>query len=153
MKEIYELEKMFNGDGDSIYYNIKEDALKELETEFEIYVKEFKNKTRERYEYSLHFKHYQIKTDNLQEAIKLSNLDEEDVCYDLGLDLEELDREISFREMEYILKNIDYDDIEKVFETVNEELPFYIGEDGKKINTNYVFYFYFVAIETVDRTS
>ena len=142
MKEIYELEIMHNGDGESEYYEIEKDAIKKLQNEYEQYLKEFAHKRRENREYSLYLKHYKIKTDNLKEAVKLSNLDEEDVCYDLGLDLEELDKEISFDEMEYILRNMDYNNKEEVFKTINEEMPFYIGEDGKRIDRNYAYNFF-----------
>lgn len=142
MKEIYEVDKIYNGDGESQYYELEKDGIEDLQDEYKLYLNEFADKIKDRYQTYLEFKHYKIKTDNLKEAIRLSNLDEEDACYDLDLELEEIDKEISFSEIEYILRHIDSDYTEDLFETINEEMPFCINENGKFIDRNYAYSFF-----------
>ena len=143
MKEIYELENVYDRDIESEYYELKKDANESLEDEYYRKLNGFAYEKTYAGKYSLQLKHYRIKTDNFKEAIKLSNLDEQEVCKDfLCLNLEELDREISFREMEYLLEKMKYDEREKVFEIINEEMPFCIDRYGKTIDKDYAYNFF-----------
>lgn len=143
MKEIYELGNVYDGDIESEYYELEKDANESLEDEYYRKLNGFAYEKTYAGKYSLQLKHYRIKTDNFKEAIKLSNLDEQEVCKDfLCLNLEELDREISFREMEYLLEKMKYDEREKVFETINEEMPFSIDRHGKTIDKDYAYNFF-----------
>lgn len=140
MKNIYQLEKINYGDGKIYCYEEENKAIGELEMEYELCLKEFRDKDKDRYETSLSYKNYMIKTNNLKEAIKLSKLDEEDAMYDLKLN--DLDKDITFQECEYILRNIEDEHIDNLFEVVEEKYPFYIGTSGKDIDKHFAYNYF-----------
>ncbi|WP_317367502.1 hypothetical protein [uncultured Tyzzerella sp.] len=145
MQNIYELEKIYNNDGEVYFYEDEHKAKTELESEFEVCLKEFKNKDKDMRETSLSYKNYMLKTNNLKEAINLSGLYEDDVKYDLKLD--NLDKEITFEECKYILQNMEYEDRNKVFEVAEEKFPFSINENGKFIDRNFAYDYFREEIE------
>ena len=140
MQNIYELKKFYNNYEKVYFYEDEHKMKTELGIEFEFCLKEFKNKDKDMRETYLSYKNYMLKTNNLKEAINLSGLDEEDVKYDLKLN--DLDKDITFEECEYILRNIEDENINNLFEVVEEKYPFYIGSSGKDIDKNFAYNYF-----------
>ncbi len=134
---IYEILRVYDYETTTQYYEEEEKALYDLKCEFKSYVKKFVEEDYKFITKSLYFKAFKPKILNLKEMIELSLFDRNLVLLELQLKENQLDRDMTFKEIVFFWKHLNIFRLTDFFEILKDENLLTINNLIQKIDLNF----------------